>query len=76
MALWTSDKYIASIKKLTLSQKKHTLDHGGSTQTHYPDKYTHMRARIVSVSYTKFDMGVILVYIQCDGCYPRICPMV
>ena len=75
MTLWTSDKYIASIKKLTLSQKQ-TLDHGGNAQTHYPDKYTHMCARIDSVSYTRFDMGVILVYIQCDGCYPRICPMV
>ena len=32
MVLWTSDKYITSIKKLTLSQK-HTLDHGGSAQT-------------------------------------------
>ena len=42
MTLWTSDKYIASIKKLTLSQKQ-TLDHGGSAQTHYPDKYAHMR---------------------------------
>ena len=34
--------------------------------------YAHMRARIDTVSYTRFDMGVILVYIQCDGCYPRI----
>ena len=75
MALWTSDKYIASIKKLSLSQKQ-TLNHGGSAQTHYPDKYAHMCARIDSVSYTRFDMGVILVYIQCDECYPRICPMV
>ena len=74
MALWTSDKYIASIKKLSLSQKQ-TLSHGGSAQTHYQDKYAHMCARIDSVSYTRFDMGVILVYIQCDGCYPRIYPM-
>ena len=66
MVLWTSDKYITSIKNLSLSQKQ-TLEHGGNAQTHYPDKYTHMRARILSVSYTKFDMGVILVYIQCDG---------
>ena len=74
MALWTIDRYIASIKKLSLSQKQ-TLSHGGSAQTHYPDKYTHMRARILSVSYTRFDMGVILVYIQCDGWYPRIYPI-
>ena len=73
MALWTSDKYIASIKKLSLSQKR-TLNHGGGAQTHYQDKYAHMRARIDTVSYTRFDMGVILVYIQCDGCYPRIYP--
>ena len=71
MALWTSDKYIASIKKLSLSQKQ-TLRHGGSAQTHYQDKYAHMCARNDSVSYTRFDMGVILVYIQCDGCYPWI----
>ena len=66
MALWTSDKYIASIKKLSLRQKQ-TLNHGGSAQTHYPDKYAHMRARIDTVCYNKFDMGVILVYIQCEG---------
>ena len=66
MVLWTSDKYITSIKKLSLSQKQ-TLEHGGNAQTHYPDKYTDMRARILSVSYTRFDMGVILVYIQCNG---------
>ena len=75
IVLWTSDKYITSINKFTLSQKQ-TLEHGGNAQTHYPDKYTHMRARILSMSYTRFDMGVILVYIQCDGCYPCICPMV
>ena len=33
-----------------------------------------MSARIDTVSYTRFDMGVILVYIQCNGCYPRIEP--
>ena len=71
MALWTSDKYIASIKKLSLSQKQ-TLNHGGSAQTHYPDKYAHMRARIDTVSHARIDMGVILIYIQYDGCYPRI----
>ena len=32
MTLWTSDKYNASIKKLSLSQKQ-TLNHGGSAQT-------------------------------------------
>ena len=36
--------------------------------------YAHMHARIVSVSYTRFDMAVILVYIHCEGCYPRIYP--
>ena len=55
MVLWTSDKYITSIKNLPLV-KKQTLEHGGDAQTHYPDKYTHMRARILSVSYTRFDM--------------------
>ena len=65
MVLWTSDKYIVSMKKLTLSQKQ-TLNHGGSAQTHYQDKYAHMCVRIDSVSYTRFDMGVILVYTQYD----------
>ena len=33
-----------------------------------------MRARIDTVTHTRIDMGVILVYIQCEGCYPRIYP--
>ena len=37
--------------------------------------YAHMRARIDTVSHTRIDMGAILVYIQCKGCYPRIYPM-
>ena len=37
--------------------------------------YAHMRARIDTVSHTRIDMGAILVYIQCEGCYPRIYPM-
>ena len=73
MALWTIDRYIASIKKLSHSQRL-TLSHGGSAETHYPDKYAHKRAHIDTVSYTRFDMGVILVYIQSEGCYPRIYP--
>ena len=36
--------------------------------------YAHMRARIDTVSHTRIDMGAILVYIQCEGCYPRIQP--
>ena len=71
MALWTSDKYIASIKKLSLRQKQ-TLNHGGSAQTAIR---TNMHARIDTVSHIRIDMGTILVYNQCEGCYPRIYPM-
>ena len=39
-----------------------------------PTIRTNMHIRIDTVTYTRFDMGVILVYIQCDGCYPRIYP--
>ena len=74
MALWTIDKYIASIKKLSLRQKQ-TLNHEGSAQTHYPDKYAHMRARIDTVSHNQIEMAAILVYNQCEGCYRRIYPM-
>ena len=37
--------------------------------------YAHMRARIDTVSHTRIDMAAILVYKQCEGCYPRIYPM-
>ena len=55
--------------------KKQTLNHGGSAQTHYPDKYAHMRARIDTVSHTRIEMAAILVYNQWEGCYRRIYPM-
>ena len=38
MALWTSDKYIAGIEKLTLSQSP-TLNHGGSALQKQRSKY-------------------------------------
>ena len=38
------------------------------------DKYAYMCTRIDTVTHTRNDMGAILVYIQCEGCYPRIYP--
>ena len=76
MTLWTSDKYIASIKKLSLSQKQ-TLNHGGSAQTAIR---TNMHICVpvlipcpisgliwVLSSYITSAKGVILVYTQCVG---------
>ena len=82
MALWTSDKYIASIKKLSLSQKQ-TLNHGGSAQTAIR---TNMHICVpvlipcpipgliwVLSSYITSAMGVILVYSRTNM---YICPPV
>ena len=76
MALWTSDKYIASIKKLSLSQKQ-TLNHRGSAQTAIG---TNMHICVpvlipcpiseliwVLSLYITGAKGVILVYTQCVG---------
>merc|ERR1711888_106210 len=89
MALWMSDKYIVSIKKLTLSQK-HTLDHGGSAQTYYR---TNMHICVpvlipcpipgliwVLSSYISSAMGVILIYSRTNMyiCVPVLilCPII
>ena len=78
MALWTSDKYIASIKKLSLSQKQ-TLNHGGSAQTGIRTNI-HICVPVLIPcpipgliwllsSYINSAKGVILVYTQCVGGY-------
>ena len=89
MVLWTNDKYIVSIKKLTLSQK-HTLDHGGSAQTTIR---TNMHICVpvlipcpipgliwVLSSYITSEMGVILVYSRTNMyiCVPVLilCPII
>ena len=78
MTLWTSDKYIASIKKLTLSQKQ-TLNHESSAQTAIrTNMYICVPVLIlcpiigliwVLSSYITSAKGVILVYSQCAGGY-------
>merc|ERR1711888_538803 len=59
--IWVLSSYISSAMGVILVY----IQCDGCYPRIYPDKYVHMRARIDTVSYNRFDMGDILVYTQC-----------
>ena len=60
MTLWTSDKYIAGIEKLTLSQSP-TLNHGGSALQKQKSKYHRINMLTLKQIFKTFSLKNIVI---------------